>query len=379
MPNLPSRELAPLARKEARSLDMKPLLVVPIRAGSHGLPGKHLRLLGGMPVAERVLTMLQTIPDIVLIVSTNDPAVRDLCLRLHVRWLDRPVALCAPDITLDPVIHHAWELWDAPAIVASVQATAPFLRRETVLAALRAVMSEDHDTATVVVDDRHLRWEGTMPPARVNRQQMPPAWRETAAVCATRGAFVTPTNRFGPRVKLIEVSGAEAVDLDTPDDWAVAEWYAGVPSNRECLMARVLGEQEERGEAVLLSGWDEPMEDWQLRTSHAIDCAVITPLIGANTHAEAQAFFAMRAPPDVTIVTSAYHQVRAFLTFLRVLEEQGFARTVRLWNAAAPSRMEPLAEEWQKIAEYQAIGHVASYEAGIEYLNWRDSAVPVPA
>ena len=69
------------------------------------------------------------------------------------------------------------------------------------------------------------------------------------------------------------------------------------------------------------------------------------------------------------IVTSAYHQLRAFLTFVKVFE----GTSTRLWNCSAPSAWEKFDEELRKIVQYQLKGHVASYAHGLEHLAWRDS------
>lgn len=86
------------------------------------------------------------------------------------------------------------------------------------------------------------------------------------------------------------------------------------------------------------------------------------------------------------LVASGYHQVRAFLTFLKVLEERELDTTIRLvsvpaghthWGAApegmpdGATRFNLLARETQNVTTYQQKGDVASYEDGIRYLlDW---------
>lgn len=366
--------------------DRTTLIVIPARGASVGIPRKCTKLLGGKPVLSYALTTaLEQDADVV--VSTDDPEIRAIAERHGVPVLIEPAILEGQRIgvrSLDPVIHWATAAaeWQRSAYqtVVTIQPTSPFLNPRTVRDAIAAVR-DGYDTATVVVDDRHLRWEGSPPvltTPRIIRQQMSPAWRETAAVLATKRQYVTPTSRFGPVVKLIEVSGAEAVDLDTPEDWAVAEHFLSAPSARECLMARVLSEfRVHQGVVAVLSAWDEAAEEMTWREAEVAGLQSVTRLHGAHTYAEAQAGIMELAhwdAEDLTIVTCAYHQPRAFLTFLRVLQETGLDRTVRLWNAPAAGRMEKLAEEWRKITEYAAKGHVASYEDGLRYLDWRDTA-----
>jgi len=354
------------------------LIVIPVRGGSVGIPRKAVKPLAGIPPLIRTLHAVSGLGRVVVV---TDDAEIDTMASHYALMVSEPKLQTPPGAhALDPVIASVMHTSDAP-IVVTVQCTCPFLERVTVQSCIAAVALDGFDTALTVRDDRHLRWERCPTetfkhnmPLRLTRQQMAPSWRETGGCLATRREYVTSHSRFGPHVKLIPVSGIEALDLDTPEDWAIAEFYAGAQTNREALSARVLGEQIRRGIPVLLSGWGEPEIDRNLRREHVgLEREFHVPLSGAHTYDEAKLFLS----PDIrecSIITSAYHQVRAFLTFLRVIQEQQRDRLVRIWNAPAPSRMEPMREEWNKISDYQNRGHVATYEDGLTYLDWRDSA-----
>lgn len=80
---------------------------------------------------------------------------------------------------------------------------------------------------------------------------------------------------------------------------------------------------------------------------------------------------------SLVVVTSPHHQYRAFLTFVEALHDADLS--LKLINAVAPlswtertpwgTRSELLHSEFDKIAEYQKKGDVASYEEGITYLE----------
>lgn len=345
-----------------------------------GIPRKALRPLGGIPPLTRVLRTALQIADARVVVATPDDAVAELALAEGAEVRAEPLSLnlhgTAP---LDAAIYLAS---DGPEpIVVTMQATSPFT---TVATLERAItLARAYGTCITVRDHRALLWttpldtqSSQVGPPRVSRQQMPPMWKETGALLATQRQYVTPTSRFGPTVYLLEVTGAEAVDLDAPEDWAVAEWYSGAPSLRESLMGRVLGDHSVAGIVAKLSAWDEEMDDTSFRDAMLLRLSgPIWELRGAHTRAEAEAAIARwdsDCAEDLLILTSAYHQPRAFLTFLKVLQERGLERTIRLWNVPAASRMDKLADEWRKIAEYHAKGHVASLEDGLAYLDWRD-------
>lgn len=136
---------------------------------------------------------------------------------------------------------------------------------------------------------------------------------------------------------------------------------------REYLLARVLGEPRCRGEVIVLKG---PRAETSQRVYRAEGIAhEITLAKGTNTWEEALHTI-NTGRKHLTVVTSAYHQLRAFLTFVKAAE----GRDVWIWNYTTPSLMDDLATEFAKITDYQQRGHVATYEQGLEYLQWRDAA-----
>ncbi len=343
------------------------LLVIPARGGSVGIPRKAIRPLNGKSPLQYTLTTAQGLGDVVVV--TDDLEIAGQAYALGAVVIPEPQLPTAPGVhTWEPVVYRtvleAEQGREPYAIVGVLQCTSPFLRRTTIQRCLDALAG--HPIALTVKDDRHARI-GT---PRKPREQMAPCWKVTGGCTAIRREFLVdgawPVERGLP----IIVEGAEGVDLDTPEDWAIAEMYAGA-TEREFLLARVLVPDESRGTAVILSGWDEPPMDQRLRFAMTPSDAI--SLHGENTRDEAERALALRSGNDMTIITSAYHQPRAFLTMLKVLIDHGLSRTVRIWNRPAPSPMTRLADEWHKILEYQAKGDVATAEQGLLYLDWRDS------
>ena len=85
---------------------------------------------------------------------------------------------------------------------------------------------------------------------------------------------------------------------------------------------------------------------------------------------------------SVIIVASHYHQYRAFLTFLRAMQEGG--QKIVISNAPARDlawfaedaqgrRIDLLAGEFDRIEKYRTQGNIASYEDAISYLEWKES------
>lgn len=343
------------------------LLVIPARGGSVGIPRKAVRRLNGSSPLEYTLRAAQGLGDVVVV--TDSEEIRSQAEAAGVLVVAEPHLPTAPGVhTWEPVVYRTVAAVEETRLpytkVAVLQCTSPFLKPLTIQRCLDALAG--HPVALTVTDDRHARI-GT---PRMPRQQMPACWKVTGGCTAIRRDLLVdgawPVERGLP----IVVEGAEAVDLDTPEDWAVAEMYAGA-TERELLLARVLVPDNPKGQAVVLSAWDEDAGEQAHRFQYAGAFGEAISYHGENTYDEAVRAVAARSGNDITILTSAYHMPRAFLTFLRVLSGLGLDRTVKLWHIPVPSRMNRLAEEWHKVREYQAKGDVATVEDGLLYLDWR--------
>ena len=94
--------------------------------------------------------------------------------------------------------------------------------------------------------------------------------------------------------------------------------------------------------------------------------------VAYNTKEEAGRFFALareRGWKRLILASSPHHIPRALLTSLRA----GGDKFVLIPAAAPLERAQVLEQELERIEVYQAKGDVASYEEGIEYLQWKES------
>jgi len=210
-------------------------VLIPARGGSVGIPRKNLRLLGGIPlIAHTIRTSLSVLPPSQVIVVTDDDEIATVAEQWGATvFLE--TERTPPEETLDTkIIRNLVRLRDLGAeshdVVMTVQPTSPLIKAATLHEGLARF-----DTATVssvvsVADDRHLRWQlnasGEAVPAfdaRVNRQQLPPEFRETGGVIAARlGDIETAGTRVISPVSILQVADDEAVDIDTYADLYVA-------------------------------------------------------------------------------------------------------------------------------------------------------------
>jgi spore coat polysaccharide biosynthesis predicted glycosyltransferase SpsG/molybdopterin-guanine dinucleotide biosynthesis protein A len=212
------------------------LVIIPARRGSEGVPGKHTRLLGDKPTISHIIQTCREVPNADLVVSTNDPAVAQVARFNGVRVHNRTESTSDPDAPLDVVVTEVLRDLDPNDhydVVATVQSTSPFLRAETITECLAKCLDPSTlvDTCLTVRDARALQWSGsleslTRPAALVNRHLLAPSWKQTGGCVASRRSVIGNESRYGSFCYGVLVRGAEAVDIDTEEDWVVAKDYA---------------------------------------------------------------------------------------------------------------------------------------------------------
>ncbi len=217
----------------------KILVVIPARGASKRIPRKNIRLLADKPLISYAIDLAKSsayVDDVV--VSTEDSEIGLVADKFGASVINRSKDLAGDRIPLDPVIFDATvqkekQAFDEYDIVITIQPTSPFLKTETLDKAIEKFEDFDVDTVISVVDDRGLNWgynesENRYYPLfneRHNSQYLPKNFRETGGIFATRRRFITANSRLGDNIDLIELSREESIDIDTYEDWWVAEHY----------------------------------------------------------------------------------------------------------------------------------------------------------
>ena len=231
----------------------KILIIIPARGGSKGIPRKNLRILNGYPLIYYVIkTSLSSKYEPDVYVSSDDDEILTLAKTFGAKVHKRDPALADGKTTLDPVIINAHEKisrisktnYDA---VLTIQPTSPLLSVKTLDDAI-AFFLEHPETETVIsaTEDTHLTWgrknKSYIPnyKERVNRQELPPTYRETGAFFISDPQIFKRGTRIGKKVDLYIVPDQEKTDVDTFEDWSICEFHL----RRKKLLFVVTGHRE---------------------------------------------------------------------------------------------------------------------------------------
>lgn len=233
---------------------MKILAVIPARGGSKGIPRKNLRFMCGQPlISYAIKNALNSKFIDETVVTTDDTEIAMVAKCYGSKVIKRNSELAKDAVTLDPVIYDAVrKIEDCNNckydIVITLQPTSPLLTTKTLDNAIQEFINKDLKTCISVVNRPHLSWgikNGKILPKykeRLNRQQLPPDYMETGAFFITRRQFIKENTRLGNSINVFEVPEKESIDIDSVEDWVVAESIL----NRKNIIFRADG-MKERG------------------------------------------------------------------------------------------------------------------------------------
>ena len=210
---------------------MKTVAFVPIRLNSQRVAGKNLRQLGGKPLLCHILDALRQCRHIdETYVYCSDEHIRPL-LPEGVRFLRRDERLDR-DTTLGREIYDAFTAEVEADLYVLAHATSPFIRPETIDGALEKVQSGEYDSAFSAEKIQTFAWyEGRPLNYSLDRiprtQTIEPVYVETSAFFIfSRALWCGRHRRIGERPYMAVVDRIEGLDIDYPEDFAMAEVIA---------------------------------------------------------------------------------------------------------------------------------------------------------
>ena len=221
---------------------MKPLVIIPARGGSKGIPHKNIKLLGGKPlICYAIDTARKFTSDENICVSTDDDAiikvVEDYGLNVSFK---RPDYLATDNAGTNGVLLHALDFYEQKGnhydVVVLLQATSPFRRAEDVIEAVK-LYDTSIDMVTSVMpakcnpyyDGFEDNAEGLLTISKGDgaierRQDAPNVWQQNGAVYVINPIQLKAKGLAGmTRIRKYVMDELHSVDLDNVLDWKIAE------------------------------------------------------------------------------------------------------------------------------------------------------------
>ena len=219
---------------------MKTIALLPMKGNSERIPGKNFKMLAGKPLFRWVLDTLNSISSIDSIVINTD--ARGL-LEQHglfeterIKIRDRRSDICGDEVSMNVILQDDLAATDADAYLMT-HTTNPLISKQTLETAISCFkygkISNKHDSLFGVTkfQTRFYKQDGTAinhdPQNLLPTQNLEPWYEENSCVYLFDKKSFSKTNaRIGLTPSLFEIPKLEAIDIDEPEDWALASALA---------------------------------------------------------------------------------------------------------------------------------------------------------
>lgn len=220
---------------------MKPLVIIPARGGSKGVPGKNIKLLNDKPLIHYTIDAARlNFSDDLICVSTDDEDIRRCVedIGLKVPFL-RPSALSQDNSGTYDVLLHALSYYKSIGyeadVVVLLQPTSPFRNAIHIQNALKLYTSELDMVVSVKETSSNPYYvlfeeddNGYLIKSKdevfVTRQECPKVWEYNGAIYIinVNSLMKGKLNSFR-KIKKFVMSDVASIDIDSPLDWDLAE------------------------------------------------------------------------------------------------------------------------------------------------------------
>lgn len=210
---------------------MKTVAFVPIKLNSQRVPHKNILQLGRHELCWYIFDVLKAVRGIdEIFVYCSDESIREH-IPEGVTFLKRDPYLDGDTVKGFEIYERFIKEVDADIYVLS-HATSPFISTDSIQTALNHVISGENDSAFAARRIQNFLWDETGPlnydPNDVPRtQDIKPVFSENGAFYIFRKEVFTEHRRrigFNPFIR--ELDNIESVDIDEPDDFAMAKVIA---------------------------------------------------------------------------------------------------------------------------------------------------------
>jgi len=212
------------------------IAMIPARLGSQRIPKKNIRYLGDKPLIMYPIDLcLQTDLFESIWVNTESEELGKAAESRGVKFHKRPEELARSTATNRDFTYEFLKEHDCDYVV-MVNTTSPLLRPTTIKSFVEFVLSNDYDTVLSVVEEREEGFFRNEPinftlDKKINNQLLEPIELVVWALTAWKRETFIRTNEmgispvFGGKLGKFKIPKDEACDLDTEDDWRIAEGF----------------------------------------------------------------------------------------------------------------------------------------------------------
>lgn len=209
-------------------MGIKVVSFIPVKLNNQRLPGKNLMQLNGRPLCDYIFNTIGKISSIhEKYVYCSDEAIQEY-IPDGLTFLKRDAHLDGPEIKGLEIIDRFVQDVDADIYVLT-HVTQPFTKASSIEKALDQVINGGYDSAFSALEMKDYCWYQGKPfnynmKDIVTTQNLAPIYVETGAFFIFRKEVFTKLHqRIGEKPYIYTVDQFEAIDIDTKEDFELAE------------------------------------------------------------------------------------------------------------------------------------------------------------
>lgn len=219
---------------------MKVTAIVPMKLNNRRLPQKNTKpFTNGKPLCWYILSTLLKVEGIdEVYVYCSNPDIKEF-IPEGVKYLKRSESLDQDTTKMNEVLKCFAE--DVPSdIYVMTHTTAPFISAESIKKGLDAVKSGEYDSSFAAKKLQDFLWKDGVPfnyelDNIPRTQDLDPLFEETSGFYIYKSDVMVEYNRrIGNKPYIVEVGEIESIDIDEPEDFAIADAvYNHIIKNKE--------------------------------------------------------------------------------------------------------------------------------------------------
>ncbi len=208
---------------------MKTVAIVPMKLNNRRLPQKNTKpFTNGKPLCYYILSTLLEVKGVdEVYVYCSNPGIQKY-IPSGVKFLQRSESLDQDSTSMTEVLTCFTR--EVPAdIYVMTHTTAPFISKKSINEGLKAVESGEYDSAFAAKKLQDFLWKDGVPfnynLSNIPRtQDLPVLYEETSGFYIYRYNIMADLHRrIGEKPYIVEVSEIEAIDIDEPEDFMIAD------------------------------------------------------------------------------------------------------------------------------------------------------------
>jgi N-acylneuraminate cytidylyltransferase len=212
----------------------KIVVLIPMKGHSERVPNKNLKLFNGRPLYHWIVLTALNSPYVKEVVINTDSEIikNDALINFEkVRVIDRPISIQGDFVSMNEVINYDLKNSEGEHFM-QTHSTNPLLQTKTINKAIETYFSNLNQCDSVFSVTKwqtRLYWKDTSPvnhnPEELLRtQDLPPVFEENSNFYIfSKETFFKDKKRIGSKPMMAEVDKLEAIDIDNPEDFIIAE------------------------------------------------------------------------------------------------------------------------------------------------------------